>query len=66
MDSRKYLIVSLAVFDLVALLQFLRMFLGWPVVIAGVEIPMAASAVVFIVTSALSVWAFMLLRAPRS
>jgi hypothetical protein len=62
MNSKNYLIASMVVFDLVALLQLLRMYFGWPVNIAGTEIPMQASAAAFIVASALAVWAFMLLR----
>jgi uncharacterized PurR-regulated membrane protein YhhQ (DUF165 family) len=62
MNDKNYLMATMVVFDLMALLQLLRLFMGWPVNIGGVEVPMLASVVAFVVASALAVWAFVLLR----
>ncbi len=66
MDMKRYLIVTMIVFDLVAVLQLVRLLMGWPVNIAGVDVPMAASAVALVIASAIAVWAFLLLRAQRA
>lgn len=55
--------IAVAVFALVALLQLLRVVLGWDVVIGGVAIPAWASVVAFLVAATL---AFMLRRELRS
>ena len=43
------------VFSLVALVQLLRLVLGWDVVIGGVSIPVWASVVAFLVAAMLAV-----------
>jgi hypothetical protein len=47
--------IAVAVFSLVALLQLLRVLMGWEVVIAGVQIPPWASVVAFVVAGGLAV-----------
>ena len=55
--------VAVVVFALVAVLQLLRVVLGWEVTINGVSIPLWASGVAFVVAATL---AFMLSRESRS
>jgi hypothetical protein len=47
--------VAIAVFALVALLQLVRVLMGWDVSIAGVAIPAWASVVAFLVAAMLAV-----------
>ena len=47
--------LAIAVFALVALLQLVRVVMGWPVSIAGVSIPAWASVVAFLVAATLAV-----------
>ena len=47
--------VAVAVFSLVALLQLLRVVLGWEVLIDGVHIPVWASLVAFVAAAGLAV-----------
>jgi hypothetical protein len=47
--------VAVAVFSLVALLQLLRVVLGWEVTIQGVHIPIWASLVAFVAAAGLAV-----------
>ena len=46
---------AIAVFSLVALVQLLRLVLGWDVVIGGVFIPAWVSVVAFLVAATLAV-----------
>lgn len=46
---------AIAVFSLVALVQLLRLVLGWDVVIGGVSIPAWVSVVAFLVAATLAV-----------
>jgi hypothetical protein len=55
---RRYEQVSGAFFCLVAAAQLTRVFLGWPVQVAGVPVPVWASVLVFLITSAFAIWAF--------
>lgn len=55
---RRYEQVSGAFFCLLAALQLTRLLLRWPVQVAGVAVPLWASALAFLVTSAFAVWAF--------
>ena len=66
MNNKNYLMVTMIVFGLIALLQLVRWMQGWPVSVNGAEVPLAVSAVAFVVTGGLATWAFMLERAPRS
>ena len=47
--------LAIAVFVLVALLQLVRVIMGWEVSIAGVAIPAWASAVAFLLAATLAV-----------
>ena len=47
--------IAVAVFSLVALLQLLRVVMGWEVVVGGVEIPVWASVIAFVVAGGLAV-----------
>ncbi len=55
--------VAVVVFSLVALLQLLRVALGWEVTVNGILVPMWASVVACVVAATL---AFMLSREARS
>ena len=47
--------VAVVVFTLVALLQLLRVILGWDVTVNGIAIPIWASAIAFVVSAVLAV-----------
>ncbi len=55
---RRYEQVSGTIFAIVSLVQLTRIVLGWPVQIDLFTVPIWFSGVAFIVTGALSVWAF--------
>ena len=52
---KPFTLIAALVFGLVALLQMLRLFLGWPVVVNGFAIPLWASAVACLVAAVLAV-----------
>jgi hypothetical protein len=56
--SSKYIVVSGAIFALVAVAQFLRAFNQVPVQLGGVEVPVWVSWVAVVVAGSLSAWAF--------
>ena len=56
--SSKYVVVSGAIFGVVAALQAVRALNQWPVHIAGFDVPMWASWVAAVVAGGLCVWAF--------
>ena len=64
-SSKRYLNLTMAIFSLVAVVQLLRLVMGWSVNIAGAEIPMWASAVALVVASTMALWAFQLLDKRR-
>ena len=47
--------IAIAVFSLIAILQLIRVILGWEVVIDGVSIPVWVSGIAFIVSGGLAV-----------
>jgi hypothetical protein len=55
---RRYEQVSGALFVLIAFAQLTRAVLGWPVQVASVTVPVWASAIAFLVTGSLAIWAF--------
>lgn len=59
-NPRPYFVVTGCVFALVALLHVVRAIYGWPVVIAGQEVPVAVSWVGFVVAASLALWAVQL------
>ena len=60
MGINAFLIVSVCVFGLASLVQIARLVYRWPVRIASVQIPLAASWVALLVAGGLFVWAFRL------
>ena len=52
---RSYILVSTIVFDVLTLVQLVRLFLRWPVYVAGVAIPLWASAIAAIVVGSLAI-----------
>ncbi|HXM37729.1 MAG TPA: hypothetical protein VN908_03600 [Gemmatimonadales bacterium] len=55
---RRYEQVSGAFFSVVAAVQLMRVILGWPVQVAGVAVPLWASVLAFLITTAFAIWAF--------
>jgi hypothetical protein len=51
-----YLLVSRALFAIVALLHLTRMLAHWPAVVGGWAVPLWVSGLGFVVAGALSVW----------
>ncbi len=47
--------IAVIVFSLVALVQLLRLVLGWEVVVNGISIPVWASGIAFVVAAALAI-----------
>jgi hypothetical protein len=64
MSRRAYLLVSAAIFSLVALLHLARVVFGWSAVIGGWSVPMWLSWVALIVAGALAYFGFSLSRQP--
>ena len=60
---KPFTLVAILVFSLVALLQLLRVALGWEVTVNGIFIPLWASVLACVVAAAL---AFMLWRETRT
>ncbi len=60
-----YLQISGAVFGLIALLHIIRLLLNWPAQVAGWTVPLWISWIAILVSGALSVWAFRLVRQAR-
>lgn len=54
----RYELVSGVFFTVLSIAQLTRTLLRWPARIDGVNIPVWVSAVAFLVTGALAVWAF--------
>ena len=55
---RRYAQVSGAFFGLLAAVQLVRALRGWPVQVAGVAVPVWASACAFVIATTFAVWAF--------
>jgi hypothetical protein len=62
----RYELVSGLFLSLLALLQLLRFVRGWPVLVAGVEIPVWISAVAFLIAGSLGLWGLRSTRAKLS
>jgi hypothetical protein len=54
----RYVLVSGLFLILLTFVQLLRLILGWRVTVAGVEIPLWASAVAAHIAGSLAIWAF--------
>jgi hypothetical protein len=55
---RRYILVSGLFLTLITCGQLLRLLLRWPVTIAGVSIPLWASAIAVVIAGSLAIWAF--------
>jgi hypothetical protein len=55
---RRYELVSGTMFAIVSLAQLTRVVLGWSLQVDGFTVPIWLSGVAFLVTGALSIWAF--------
>jgi hypothetical protein len=60
MNDKLFHQIAGTIFALVALLQALRLYMGWPVVIGGWSAPMWISWIAMVVASGLSYFAFTL------
>ncbi|MGC2415161.1 MAG: hypothetical protein WA459_20990 [Stellaceae bacterium] len=58
MDQKTYNTLTAVVFLIVALLHLLRIILGWPAQIGGLNIPIWASGLALIVTGGLAYFGF--------
>lgn len=56
--SNKYVVVSGAIFGVVAVLQAVRAVNQWPLHVESLEIPVWASWIAMLVAGSLSAWAF--------
>lgn len=55
---RRYELVSGILFTILAVAQLTRTLLGWPVQVAGFNVPVWISGVAFLITGGLALWAF--------
>jgi hypothetical protein len=55
---RRYEMVSGVIFTIVAFVQLIRTLLGWPVQIDLFTVPVWFSAIAFLVTGGMAIWAF--------
>jgi hypothetical protein len=53
--KKPFTITAVALFSLIALLQFLRFILGWEVTVNGVNVPVWASGIAFVIAAGLAV-----------
>ncbi len=58
MEQRTYNTLTAMLFLIIALLHLLRIILGWPAQIGGVDIPLWASWLALVVTGALAYFGF--------
>jgi hypothetical protein len=61
MNEKNYLLISAAIFAVVALLHLVRLVTHWSVQIGAVTFPLWGSWLGLIIGAALSIWAFRLL-----
>src|SRR5262249_40133967 len=54
----KYVIVSGAIFGLIAVIQAVRAINGWPIQVAGFQVPVLASWVAAALAASMCLWAF--------
>jgi hypothetical protein len=53
--KRPFIMIAIALFSLIALLQLLRFILGWEVTVNGVTVPVWASGIAFVIAAGLAV-----------
>jgi hypothetical protein len=61
MNGKTYLLISAAIFALIALLHLMRLIGHWPIQIGTLSVPIWGSWLGFIIAAALSIWAFRLM-----
>lgn len=54
---RRYALVSGILFTILSLAQLTRTLLGWPVQVAGINVPLWPSGLAFVITGTLAIWA---------
>jgi hypothetical protein len=62
----RYVLVSGLFLVVLACVQVLRLILGWRVTVAGLEIPLWASAIAALIAGSLAIWAFRVRARERS
>ena len=65
MDQRTYNIVTATLFLIIAVLHLLRVILGWPARIGGLDIPLWASWLAILVSGGLAYFGFRLSAGAR-
>lgn len=55
---RRYTLVSGVFLVIVAVAHLVRAFMGWPIVIADVSVPVWCSTAAFVFTGGLALWGF--------
>jgi hypothetical protein len=60
MTEKNYLLISAAIFAIVALLHLIRLFAHWSIQVGTMTFPFWGSWLALILTVALSIWAFRL------
>ncbi|WP_404790253.1 hypothetical protein [Altericista sp. CCNU0014] len=61
MNGKTYLLISAAIFALIAILHIVRLVNRWSILIGSFTVPLWGSWLGFILAAALSVWAFRLM-----
>jgi hypothetical protein len=61
MSEKNYILISAAIFTLVALLHFVRLFTHWSFQIGAMTVPLWGSWLGLLIGATLSIWAFRLL-----
>ena len=62
MNTRDYVIVSSAIFALVAIMHLIRLVLGWSIVLGMTSVPLWGSLLVVLISASLAMWGFSLVR----
>lgn len=60
--NKQYLLISGAIFGVVAILHAIRLFTHWTVQVGSIAMPVVFSLLAMFVAGGLCVWAFTLLR----
>lgn len=53
--TKPFTIIAIVVFSLIALLQLLRLILGWEIMVNGMTIPVWLSGIAFVIAAGLAV-----------
>ena len=62
MKTTSYLLVSAILFAVVAIVHLFRLVAGWPVMLGATMVPLWVSVLAVLVTGAIAIWGFSLLR----